>query len=299
MKKTATWLVIFAMSAGCAYAQEQTEEENPYVWKTHVETGLALTQSAYSDNWTGGEVGSIIWAANLHGTAVKQLSSKFRNENDLKLAFGQTHSQNQETKVWSKPQKSTDKIRFDTILKLTLQAWVDPYVAGVFESQFYDASVPEVKRYINPMTLTESVGASRTLFDRENGKATTRLGFGLRQVINRAVVDTLEGTTETETSYDGGIEWVTDWMALLSETLTYTTKLTVFQALFYSEAEDLEGTEKADYWKAADMAWENLLTARVSKIVQVSLAWELLYDKEIDKGGRFKETLALGVAWVL
>jgi hypothetical protein len=29
----------------------------------------------------------------------------------------------------------------------------------------------------------------------------------------------------------------------------------------------------------------------------MSLAWQLLYDKEIDLGGRFKETLALGLAY--
>jgi len=297
MKKITIWLVVFVLGAGYTDAEEPADDPN--AWETHVEAGLGLTQAAYSDNWTGGEVGSLIWAANLHATAQKQLSPIFRHENDLKLAFGQTHNQNQETKDWASPVKSTDKIRFDAILKLTLDSWVDPYIAGVFESQFYDASVPTVKRYVNPIDLTESVGMSRTLFDRSSGRATTRLGFGLRQKITKTIVDTLAETTETETTFDGGLEWVTDWTALLSETLTYTTKLTVFQALFYSEADELEGLENEDYWKTTDVSWENLLTARVAKIVQVSLAWELLYDKEISKGGRLKETLVLGVALVL
>ena len=297
MKKIVFLALFTALASGYAFAQNPPEDPN--AWKTTVEAGLGLNQSSYSDNWAGGEVGSIIWAANLHATAQKQLSSKYRTENDLKLAFGQTHNQNQETKDWASPVKSSDKIRFDTILKMTLQTYVDPYVAGVFQSQFYDASVPEVKRYINPIELTESIGASRTIFDKSSGKLTTRLGFGLRQYINNVVVDTLNEETEIETSSDGGFEWVTDWMAKLSETLTYTTKLTVFQALFYSEEDELKGLPNEDYWKATDMTWENLMTARVSKIVQVSLAWELWYDKEISKGGRFKETVALGVSWML
>lgn len=296
MKSLSCALTICFLGSICARAQKPAEDPN--AWKTHVEASLGLTQSAYSDNWTGGEVGSVIWAANLHATAEKQLSVKMRNENDLKLAFGQTHSQSQETKKWASPVKSTDKIRFDTILKFTLDVWVDPYVAGVFESQFYDASFPAVKQYVNPIDLTESAGVSKTLFDRPDGKAATRLGFGLRQRINRIISDPTLQTTETKTSNDGGLEWVTDWVANLSKTLSYTTKLTLFQAFFYSEADKLEGLPNENYWKTTDVNWDNILAANVAKIVQVSLAWQLLYDKEISTGGRFKETLSLGVNWI-
>ncbi len=266
-------------------------------WKTLLEAGLAVTQASYSDNWTGGEVGSLIWAANLHGAAEKQFNPKMRTENDLKLQFGQTHSQSQETKNWASPVKSSDKIRFDSILKFTLQLWVDPYVAGTFESQFYDASYPPIKRYINPIGLTESAGISRTLYNLESGKATTRLGLGLRQMLTRVVDDTLAQTTKMESTNDGGIEWVTDWVGKVSSTMTYTTKLTLFKALFFSEADQLNGLPNENYWKQVDVNWDNILTANVTKIVQVSLAWQLLYDKEVSLGGRFKETLALGVNW--
>jgi hypothetical protein len=287
-----TFLLLF-VTVGFSFAQEV--ESDPALWKTTLEASLGLTQAAYSDNWQGGEVGSIIWAANLHGTAEKQLSSLFKWENDLKLAFGQTHNQDKETKDWAAPEKSTDKIRFDSILKFTFQSWVDPYVAGIFESQFYDASNPDKKFYINPMELTESAGASKTFYDDETGKAATRIGFGFRQKIAR-YYDSVNDETTSESTYDGGVEWVTDWTKVLSETLNYTTKLSLFQAFFYSEA-DVEGI--GDDWKATDVFWENILTARVAKIVQVSLAWELRYDKQISPAGQFKETLALGLAWVM
>ncbi len=269
-------------------------------WKTALEVSLAATQASYSDNWTGGEVGSLVWAANVHGVAEKQLTDLLRVENDLKLAFGQTHSQSETTKNWAAPVKSSDKIRFDTVWKITLKAWVDPYAAGVFESQFYDASDPQQKRYVNPVDLTESAGISRTIFDQATGKLSSRMGFGLRQKFRKSTdytdytVAASGDTTFAELSEslnDGGLEWVTDWVAQVSKTLTYTSKLTVFQALFAS-AEDPAGN-----WQETDLNWDNILTANVTKIVQVSFAWQLLYDKEISEGGRFKETLALGVAW--
>ena len=180
MKNIAICIVILTFGVGFAIAEEPADDPN--AWKTSVELGIGLNQATYSDNWTGGEVGSIIWAANLHGTAEKKLSDSWKSENDLKLAFGQTHSQVKETKDWLAPEKSTDKIRFDALLKYTPELWVDPYVAFVFQSQFFDnVSMPGEKHYLNPIELTESIGGSRTIFENDEGKLATRVGFGLRQ----------------------------------------------------------------------------------------------------------------------
>jgi RNAse (barnase) inhibitor barstar len=73
--------------------------------------------------------------------------------------------------------------------------------------------------------------------------------------------------------------------------------LTLFEALFSSQEDELEAAGKKDYWRTIDANWDNILTANVTRIMQVSLAWQLLYDKEVDRGGRFKETLALGINW--
>ncbi len=293
MRKTA---VLSLCALWISSVSVEARESITGAWRTSLEVGLGLTQAAYSDNWTGGEVGSITWVATLHATAEKPLSDRFKWENELKLAYGQTHSQDEQTKDWAPPVKSTDKIRFDSILKLTLDLFADPYVAGVFQSQFYDPSVYTVKRYINPVELIESAGLSRTLVENESSKLVTRLGLGLRQYIDITVIDTLAGTTQFETEYDGGLEWVTDLSLQFSQTLSYTSKLSLFQALLYSE-KDEPGV--GDEWKTTDLIWENMVTARVTKIVQVNLSWELWYDEEISPAGRFKETLALGLAWVL
>ncbi|TKJ40636.1 hypothetical protein CEE37_06640 [candidate division LCP-89 bacterium B3_LCP] len=296
MKKAVLWFLISLVGTGLVFAQEG--DDDPYGWKTTLEASLALTQAAYSDNWDGGEVGSIIWTANVHATAQKQLSELIRVENDLQLAFGQTHSQDQTTYEWAAPLKSTDKIDFQTLWKCTMNSFVDPYAAGQFISQFYDASPGYEKRYLNPIELIESAGVMKTLHEVEGSKLTTRVGLGLRQFISQEG-DSSGVITPSQTTSDGGLEWVTNWTKKLSETTTYTTELSVFQAFFYSEEDAVAGTPYADDWKAADVIWQNLVAAQVAQFLQVSLAWELHYDKQISLGGRFKETLAMGVAWIL
>ena len=65
--------------------------------------------------------------------------------------------------------------------------------------------------------------------------------------------------------------------------------------MFFSESDEA-GT---DDWKAIDVNWENRVSAAVAKYVTVSLYLQLLYDKETDTRGRFKETLALGLTYKL
>jgi Protein of unknown function (DUF3078) len=292
--------VLFSIIGVLVTTQMLLADTTSSAWKAQMETSLGLTQAAYSDTWTGGEAGSIIWASDFHGKADKQLSPSWFWGNELKLAFGQTHSQNKETKHWAIPQKSSDKIRFDAILRLTRGWVVDPYAAVTIESQFLDASGMK-KRYVNPIDLTETAGIARVLMNVPDVRVlSVRLGAGFREHLIRMDNPAAPDETLSNTTTDGGMEWVTD-LALGSAKTKYSfdSKLTFFQALFNSEADKLKGQPDGDYWKTVDVNWDNILRANVTSLLQVSLAWQLLYDKEISAGGRFKETLALGVAYKL
>jgi len=81
-------------------------------WSTSVDASLTLTENAYSDNWAGGESGTINWMFLSNSLAEKQLRPRVNNKNVLKLQFGQNHIQNKTTKQWSKPEKSNDLIDF-------------------------------------------------------------------------------------------------------------------------------------------------------------------------------------------
>jgi hypothetical protein len=268
-------------------------------WSKALDTDLTLTQTSYSDSWAGGEAGNVSWAWNAKGLFEKKLSQRFSFRNSSKLSFGQTHIQDEITKNWQKPQKSTDLIDIENLGLFTLDAYVDPFVGLRFESQFLDASVPGINRYLSPLKITESAGIARKFYSKEKDELFSRFGFAFRQIITQVVTDTLNENTKSETTNDGGLESVTDFNYTLSQTLRFTSKLSLYKALFFSKAEEFEGTPRENYWKAIDINWENSLSAAVAKYVTVSLYTQLLYDKEIDKRGRLKETLSLGITYKL
>ncbi len=267
-------------------------------WKLSVDANLTFTQNNYSDNWTGGEAGALSWAFNSNSLAEKQLSSKLFNKNTLKLLFGQTHNQDPESNAWSRPVKSTDLVDLESVFRLTLGGWVDPFVGGRIETQFLDASDLTNKRYLNPATFTESFGVARVFIKEEKREWNARLGGGIRQHLNRDVYDPLTETKETFTSTDGGLIFDSEFKTTLSgDKISLSSKLTVYKALAWSKKDDFAGTEREDYWKAPDVNWENIFTAGITKYLMVNLYIQLLYDKEIALGGRFKETLALGLTY--
>jgi hypothetical protein len=266
-------------------------------WEYLVETELTMTQSYYSENWTGGEVGSIAWRWNLNSMAQKQLTPSLHNRNTLRLKFGQTHNQDEPgPSTWKKPQKSDDLIDFETIFRLTVWKSLDPYVSGRFESQFYDGSDEEMKRYVNPMRFTESAGLARVLIEGEDRNWLVRLGGASRQYIDRDVLDPVSLERETKTEYDAGLMFDTDArLPLAGGKIVYSTKLNVFQALYSTAKDDLAGLPEEDYWQNPDVRWENTFSANVTGHIVVNLYIEYRYDKEVDLKGRFKQTLALGI----
>jgi len=270
-------------------------------WEKSADLSFNLNQSSYNDAWAGGETGSIVWTAIGNLAAEKAFNDRYNLRNTLKLSFGQTHSQadgDDGQKHWESPEKSTDRIFAESLLRLTLQKFVDPYAAITVESQFYDASVKEITRYLSPLTISEAAGVGRLIMKNENTELLSRVGFAFRQHFTKDIVTINPEETETNTTQDGGLEWVTDFNHKFDD-VKYVSKLRLFKAAFNSESDTVKGTEAEDYWKEVDVAWENTLSASVSKYVQVSLFCELLYDKEIDLRGRFREVLGIGVTYKL
>ncbi len=266
-------------------------------WRANVDFGLAATQATYSDNWTGGEAGSFNWAANFKGDATKWLSTRVQDKTQLKLSFGQTLAQKRDESnntYWERPRKSTDLIDFETVFRFVFNGYVDPYLAGRIESQFTDESYRPVRRYLSPTKFTESGGVVRVFINRTNVlELSSRFGFAFRQIMSNQIIDTVAEGTHWHTTNDGGLESVTDFKAQLAAKLTYTSKLSLYKALFFSESDKVATND----WKTVDANWEHFLTASITKVVQTVLYVQVLYDKEIDDGARFKQTLGLGLAY--
>ena len=86
-----------ALAQGIAPAVPDKKEEKRVLevgkWYPWMETGLNLTQAAYSDNWKGGETGSVSWSAYVNATAEKQINPSLNWLNSMKLLYGQTRQQ--------------------------------------------------------------------------------------------------------------------------------------------------------------------------------------------------------------
>jgi len=264
-------------------------------WSKSFDTDISLTQNSYSNSWTGGEAGTVSWVWNVNGTFEKQIWSVLKFKNTSKLSFGQTHLQDKTTKEWARPVKSTDLIDIENLGLFTVGSLVEPFAALRLESQFLDGSTPGKKLYLSPAKLTESAGGARILYKTEKNELLCRLGLAMRQIVTREFVDPALDETRATTTNDGGLESVTDLKLVLSETLSFTSKLSLYRAFFSSES----GGGNDESWKTVDVNWENRISATVVKYVTVNLYSQLLYDKESDPRGRFKQTLALGFVYKL
>jgi hypothetical protein len=267
-------------------------------WKKSMIIDLTTTQTAYSDSWLGGEAGSVNWVGNLNAFAEKKLSPDVDFRSTLRLSFGQTLTQDAETKDWSKPKKSTDLIDWDNVARFTLGKYVDPFVGFRLEGRFLNAQVPNKKLYLTPLKFTESAGIARRFYERDKDQVTSRLGLAVKQTLKKMILsyDPMY-TTGDSTLIDGGLESVTDANLTLNERLSYTGKLSLYKAFFFSGKDDVLGTPYEDYWKAIDVNWENMVSASISKIVTVNLYTQFLYDKQESRKGRIKETVGLGLVY--
>ena len=275
----------------------------PGPWAYGVLGGLTLGQSAFSDNWSGGDKGTINWVASANLEAKRQFSSKFNLANTLQLAYGETSTQGADPsdpgrKVWSAPDKTSDLILFESVGRFTLQKVVDPYLGFRLDSQFLDESSPIGPLNFNPIKLTETAGVARVLHcGREDSTGCkeewiARGGFGFRQTLAKSFTDATGDNTERFTTNDGGLEFTsTAKYPLASDRIVYVGNLNVFYPVFYSLSDQLEEFDRiaraadpgreavADFWKSPDVNFQNTFTSSLTSWLNVSLFAQWVYDK--------------------
>jgi hypothetical protein len=315
-----------AILAGPAGAADPPNPLEPGPWKLASTAALTLTQSSFSNNWSGGDQGSIVWVLGTDSNAERQFSTAFNSSNHLVVAYGQTSQQRpkdapqQNQLMWEAPEKSTDKIEFESVERWTLQTFVDPFLALRFDSQFLDlGSDPTPLRRglkLNPVRLKETAGIARLLFKTEDSEGISRLGFGVRQTFAQAFQDSTDRKNRI-TANDGGFEWQTNiTKPILEKKVLYKGQLLLFQPLFYSKANELKKNVPAakDYWRTINVDFQNTFNAAITKYLGVNLFAQFAYAKfdaaadvtnprdvhlKTRKAGQFKETLSLALTYRL
>jgi len=276
MKKLRLFIIALALLALGTLGAE--------AWEIDSDIMVNLTQSQFSDNWSGTEFSNITWAATSNTMAQKQLAEWLKNKNTLKLAFGQTHLKNDKSD-WAAPQKSTDQIAFESLMQFTLNSFVDPYISLRADSQFLDEA-GEKTLLVNPVLFTESAGIMKTIIDAEKTKLSVRVGGAVRENWNRRV----EGIP-----IDGGVEGIAEFKQVLGLlNASYNSKLTAYKAFFKSNA-----VEGQDDWKALDYKWENLLSINLWKMLSLNLNLDLIFDKEQSENIQWREIMGLGFSYAI
>lgn len=327
-------LVLILMTAGVVSAL--AADEVPLgVWQKEIKVGVNILQSSYSNNWNGGEKGSVVWTGNLDARFENQFSSTTNWRNTLKLAFGQTHNQERNDAgalYWKKPDKSDDIIDLESFFRWTMQSGWDPYVAFNFTSMFQDLTDVQARSLnFNPMTFKESAGISRKLVNTDKRKLLTRFGIAFLQNSRSFYPEPLPSMeTISESSTEIAAEWITEYRAaVLSERVDWESTLSLILPFDYSGKSIFEDgftsdsdipDDVASYTTSLDVDWENTFTANITKVISVKLFVRWMYDKydntvkpvvgddgklvneadvlrAIRKSGQFKQTLALGLGY--
>lgn len=291
-------LLILAVVAAPAFAQDEEAPPPVDVWQSEFEIGLHMLQSANSDNWNGGDKGSLNWTGNFRMRLQKQYGESRNWLNRLRLAYGQSHNQqrNEDGSLsWQKPDKTDDIIEFESLLRWTKSSGWDPFVALNFLSRFDDRSDPYGRSLpFNPLTLAPSAGISYKIIDTEKRKLVTRLGLVYARNYRKFFVDAAPSEeTQGESSDELGLSFVTEYMVgALDERVDWHSRLVLTQPFIYSGQSVFEDdvdpaswnladspSDVASYTTVLDVDWENSFTANITKVISVKLYIRWVYDK--------------------
>ncbi len=283
-----TRLIVVALTIclapGLILTAASAEDEQPLGWKNELVAGFNLTQASF-DNWAQGGENTLGWQMGLNGRFT-HLGAGHEWANTTKLAYGMQKVGDEDAR------KSVDEIKLETVYIHKAGFFVEPYLAATVQTQFSngylydDTGKTAISGFLDPGYFTQSVGVRKSFRD----VVSSRLGASVKETITDKYPVPYADDPETEdeiedTKVELGMESVTDLSLTLSESLLFTSKLELFS--------DLEASNEID------VAWDNLLVAKVQEYVTVSLNVKIFYDRDISKKRQLRQSLAIGLSYAL
>ncbi|KMQ50442.1 hypothetical protein CHISP_2689 [Chitinispirillum alkaliphilum] len=284
--------------ATCLFPQISLGNELSIPWKFSAETTVSANLNTWSDNWERRNSGSFTWICRINKSLDAKLSERMLSETMLRLAFGQTSIRSTEDNSWSSPETTTDMVDFLSILKLSLEGFIDPYASIRMTSQFHDTRDKFNVRFLNPITLTQSFGISKNLINDSDLRWSLRLGGAFRSKIDRdtMIYHSIEnknkptGNFENSVISDGGTELISEIRVRKNDWLTFNSKLLVYEALI------LPDHKRSTLWRFPELTWENNLKIDLTKHIMLNYYLQILYDREKGPDPKFRQTFSGGVS---
>ena len=273
-------LIAFPISL---FAQKEAKEEPKWGWQKEMVGGLNLTQTSF-DNWAAGGENQLAWQVNLNFNFVND-QEKTNWSNSGKLTYGNTKTGGEQAR------KSIDEIKLESVFSYKMSKLLNPFIAVTGETQFapgYDYTTDskiQISKFMDPAYLRESAGMGYN----PNEIVKTRLGISFKQTITSDYpipqanpVGTPASETEKVKS-EVGAESVTDINWKVSDNSLFTSKLELFSA--FKTVQEI------------DVNWDNILTTKISKYLNVNFNFKLFYDRDISKKRQIKQAIALGLTY--
>lgn len=287
MKNVSFYLVttVLVFLSFQSFSQNKDSVSN---WKKAFQAGANLNQASFSDNWKGGGINSM--ALGLFLNAKANYEDKILSfANDLQTQYGFLRNEGQETK------KNMDRLFFDSKLGYKITPKVNAFVSVNFLSQFYNGySYPKdslgrevptlISKFMAPAYLTSSVGIEY----KPLSYLWMRFGTGtFRQTF---VVDTTLYKNEPKNygvpvgkkyRNEVAFQFIVNFDKDIAKNINLKTN---FMAL-------------ADYrnLQAVDTRFDLILTAKVTKFINVNLTGTMMYDQDMDYKVQYSQMLGIGI----
>ncbi|MBB6129456.1 DUF3078 domain-containing protein [Mucilaginibacter lappiensis] len=260
-------------------------------WKKAITFGLNFSQSAFTGNYAAGGVNAVALGTNfIYHTEYNK--APFSYVSELNLQYGVSKNKGQGKR------KTNDRIYFDN--KLASQLSKHWYLFGslTFESQFDKGynyvdngngtfTSQYISNFMSPGYLTESLGFEYKptgYFDLRLGTGTARQTFVLDRTIHKEQQDNYGVDTNKTVKNDLAFQMV----ALFDKDIAKNIHLNTRYALFIPYGQPLKYiTHRVDM----------VLSARVNRLINVTINGTLLYDKHTSQDAQATEGLALGMLY--
>ncbi len=251
------------------------------LWNASGMVGINASQVSFT-NWSQGGENALTWTLYTKMGAVYN-DGAWKLSNNLKVAYGRS-------KIGSEKYRTNDnEFYLENVLSNKIGWAVDPYFSNTVRStiskgfDYAKSDVNPIADFFDPGYITQSVGFT---LDKEKSFK-TRLGIGLQETFTnkyRNYSDDSKTADKIEAfKIETGVESVTNSELNFDENLLFQSMLRLFTRF-----------NSLDVW---DVRWDNTLTAKITKYVNVNLSVLLVYEKAQSPKTQFKEGLQLGFSY--
>jgi hypothetical protein len=255
-------------------------------WRRWTSFGINANQARFSDNWNGGGVNSIsVGMVFDHKAEYAKDDKSFTSQ--LSLRYGKVKNRDQS------PRKSNDRIFWDNKAALKFSKNWSFFASLALETQFDvgysykdDVRGDVISNFMAPGYITESIGIEY----KPDNTFSLRFGTGTARqtlILDKSLISETTSKFGVEPGKNFKNELAFQVVGNLDKNLGSNLNLKARYA-FFANYED---------FNKASHRLDATLTARVSRVVNVSLNTVIWYDKDVATEVQASENLALGIMY--